>query len=312
MNSEVGDATAATRSDPLMAQRFEWPTILLAAGVYLSFAGLTWHQALLPWWVLLSFGTVIVVLQGSLQHEVIHGHPTRLRWLNDGLGKPSFWLWLPYDIYRQLHLRHHRNDTLTDPLDDPESYYVTAGQWRCLSAPMRLILVANQTLAGRMVFGPILAVAGFWREEFRRIIAGDHRHLAIWLEHAAWIALLLAWIVAVCGMPFWQYVLLFVLPGTALTMLRSYMEHRPAKEPGARCAVVEGAGIFGFLFLNNNLHAVHHRWPGVAWYRLPALYRARRDEILAWNGGYLIAGYDAIARHFLLHPKDHPIHPDYS
>ena len=90
-----------------------------------------------------------------------------------------------------------------------------------------------------------------------------------------------------------------VFPGTALTMLRCYMEHRPAKDPGARCAIVEDAGPFGFLFLHNNLHAVHHRWPGVAWYRLPALYRARRDDILAWNGGYLISGYGAILRHFL-------------
>ena len=81
---------------------------------------------------------MVVVLHGSLQHEVIHGHPTRLRWLNDGLGKPGFWLWLPYELYRELHLRHHQNDTLTDPLDDPESYYVTGGRWRGLRAAMRL------------------------------------------------------------------------------------------------------------------------------------------------------------------------------
>ena len=83
------------------------------------------------------------------------------------------------------------------------------------------------------------------------------------------------------------------------------MEHRPAADPGARCAVVEDSGPFAFLFLYNNLHAVHHRWPAVPWYRLPALYRARRDDILAWNGGYLIDGYHTIARRFLFRPKDH-------
>ena len=155
-------------------------------------------------------------------------------------------------------------------------------------------------------------MVGFWRDEVRRVRGGDRRHLPIWLEHLAWMGLLLAWVMGVCGMSLGQYLACFVVPGTGLTMLRSYMEHRPAQDPGARCAVVENAGPSGFLFLHNNLHAVHHRWPGVAWYRLPALYRVRRDEILAWNGGYLISGYQEIARHFLLRPKDHPVHPDHA
>ena len=312
MGSKAGRAAATRRDELSQAEGIEWPTVGLAVGIYVLFALLTWNHAALPWWVLLPLGTAVVVLQGSLQHEVIHGHPTRHRWLNDALGRPTFWLWLPYDIYRQLHLRHHRNDILTDPLDDPESYYVTAGQWRSLARPMRAVLIANQTLTGRLLVGPVLAIAGFWREEYRRFASGDHAHGRIWLEHLGWMALLLAWVLGVCGLAFWQYLACFVLPGTALTMLRSYMEHRPAVEPGARCAVVENAGAFGFLFLHNNLHAVHHRWPGVAWYQLPALYRARRDEILAWNGGYLISGYQEIARHFLLRPKDHPVHPDHA
>lgn len=292
--------------------RIEWPTLALALGIYGSFLIVTWFQAGLPWWILLPLGTLIVGLNGSLQHEVIHGHPTRHRWLNDLLGKPALWLWMPYELYRALHLRHHRNDILTDPLDDPESFYLTGRRWQDLAAPTRAVLIVNQTLAGRLLVGPVLAVAGFWREELRRLRAGDRRHVRIWLEHAGWVALILAWVVGASGMPFWRYVLCFAFPGTAISMLRSYMEHRPAADPGARCAIVEDRGLLGFLFLHNNLHAVHHHWPAVPWYRLPALYRERRDEILAWNGGYLIAGYRTILRKFLLRPKDHPIHPDYA
>jgi len=291
--------------------RIEWPTLALAAGIYTSFLLLTWHHAALPWWALLPMGTVTMVLQASLQHEVIHGHPTRHRWFNDALGKPCLWLWLPYELYRELHLRHHRNDILTDPLDDPESYYVTGRRWQDLPLPMRWVLIVNQTLAGRLTIGPVLAVIGLWREEVRLIRDGDRRHVRVWLEHAGWVTLILAWVIGVCGMPFWKYLAFFAFPGTALSMLRSFMEHRPAADPGARCAIVEDGGAFGFLFLNNNLHAVHHRWPALPWYRLPGVYRARRDEILAWNGGYLIEGYRAMARRFLLRPKDHPIHPDY-
>ncbi|HEX6011517.1 MAG TPA: fatty acid desaturase [Geminicoccaceae bacterium] len=313
MASEPGRIAGALRGRATQVPWIEWPTVALAAGIYTLFLLLTWFHAALPWWLLLPLGTLTVALHASLQHEVIHGHPTRERWLNDGLGKPSLWLWLPYELYRESHLRHHNNDILTDPLDDPESYYVTAGGWQNGSPLVRRILVVNQTLAGRLTLGPVLAVLGFWRQEVRRALGGDRRHLIVWLEHAGWVALVLAWVVGVCGMPFWQYLLFFAFPGTALNMLRSYMEHRPAADPGARCAIVEDrSGAFGFLFLNNNLHAVHHRWPAVPWYRLPALYRARRDEILAWNGNFLIPGYRTMAKRFLISPKDHPIHPDYA
>lgn len=295
-----------------LAPRVEWPTIMLAVGVYASFLLVTFLHALQPWWLLAILGTLIVVLHGSLQHEVIHGHPTRHRRLNDLIAKPALWLWLPYDRYRRSHLRHHRSDVLTDPLDDPESYYVTSRRWQELPLPVRGILIANQTLAGRLTIGPVLAILGFWCQELRLILAGHGRVRRVWLEHLGWVALILAWVTGVCGMPVWLYVAAFAFPGTALSMLRSYMEHRPAERAGARCAIVEDAGALAFLFLNNNLHAVHHRWPGVPWYRLPAVYRAHRDDMLAWNGGFLMQGYREIARRFLLRPKDHPVHPNHA
>src|SRR4051794_40020078 len=119
------NASVAARGSASHVPRIEWPTVALAVGIYGAFLLTTWYSALLPWWLMLPLGAVITAFHGSLQHEVIHGHPTRLRWLNDALGKPVLWLWLPYEIYRELHLRHHRNDILTDPLADPESYYVT-------------------------------------------------------------------------------------------------------------------------------------------------------------------------------------------
>ena len=52
------------------------------------------------------------------------------------------------------------------------------------------------------------------------------------------------------------------------------------------------------LYLNNNLHCVHHSDPGLAWYRLPALWRARREEVLANNGGYRFSGYGEVVRRY--------------
>ena len=36
-------------------------------------------------------------------------------------------LWLPYERYRHTHHVHHIDARLTDPLDDPESFYWRAG-----------------------------------------------------------------------------------------------------------------------------------------------------------------------------------------
>jgi fatty acid desaturase len=63
------------------------------------------------------------------------------------------------------------------------------------------------------------------------------------------------------------------------------------------------------MYLNNNLHAVHHAKPSLAWYRLPALYRERRAEFLAGNGGYAFPGYWQIVGRHLLVPKEPTPHP---
>ena len=48
----------------------------------------------------------------------------------------------------------------------------------------------------------------------------------------AWaaIALVWLWVSAICGMPFWQYVLFIAYLGNALQVMRSYAEHRAHEE----------------------------------------------------------------------------------
>ena len=98
-------------------------------------------------------------------------------------------------------------------------------------------------------------------------------------------------------------------PAISLTQLRTFAEHRAAPAVGGRSAVVCSGPLFSLLFLNNNLHAVHHAVPGLAWYRLPALWRARRECFEKVNGGYVFAGYDDLARRYLLGPRGPVPHP---
>ena len=108
--------------------------------------------------------------------------------------------------------------------------------------------------------------------------------------------------------PFWAY---FAACWLALSILRvrTFLEHRAHEKTGARSVIIEDRGPLALLFLNNNLHAVHHAHPRLPWYRLPGEYARRRDEFLRRNGGYRYGSYaEVFSRHFL-HRKDPVAHP---
>jgi fatty acid desaturase len=64
-----------------------------------------------------------------------------------------------------------------------------------------------------------------------------------------------------------------------------------------------------FLFLNNNLHLVHHKMPTVAWYELPRFFRARREEWIRLNDNYYYPNYWARLKDFAFRPKEPVVHP---
>ena len=90
----------------------------------------------LPLWALTIVDAWTTAWHMSLQHEIIHGHPTRKRWINNLIGQWPLALWLPFENYRHSHLAHHNDERLTDPLDDPESYYWRQEDWDA-SRPFR-------------------------------------------------------------------------------------------------------------------------------------------------------------------------------
>lgn len=252
-------------------------------------------------------GAMLIAWHGSLQHETIHGHPSRWRWLNTALGWPPLGLWLPYAIYRQTHLLHHNNRQLTEPDADPESFYLTAESWARMGPVRRALHMANRTLLGRLAIGPALVIGGFLGGEFRRFRQGDFRHAGIWARHGIGVGAVLFWVVVVCDIPAWLYAVGFCYPGLSLTLLRSFAEHRAAPDPSARTAVVHTVPLFGLLFLNNNLHVAHHARPALPWYRLPAFNQRIGGDRQAERGAGLYAGYGALARRYMLRPIDHPV-----
>lgn len=294
----------------------EWPTLALITATSASWMLLIGIYDDLNAWVVLPLCAILVTMQSSLQHEVLHGHPTRSPALNEALVYCSFSLFIPYRRFKSLHLRHHNNDRLTDPYDDPESFYLAWRDWEKLPRVIQFILTLNNTLLGRLIIGPAVSLVGFWGAELKMLLSGDKAVLRAWLHHAAGLIPVLVFISLVGGLPVWIYALCVAYPGMSLLMLRTYAEHRAHEHAEARSVIVEFCPIFSLLFLNNNLHVVHHAHPREAWYRLPGLYKAAREDWQRRNEGYVFSSYLDLSKRYLFSSKEpvaHPIrrrHPD--
>jgi fatty acid desaturase len=292
-----------------LTARTEWPTWLLLIGVYAGWFSLMLGSARLGlWWSTLLL-IPLVVLWLSVQHELLHGHPTRWTALNKILGYAPFAIWYPYTLYRDSHLLHHRDEDLTLPGIDPESRYLSAEQWQRRSLFEQSLHWLNKTVLGRFAIGAPLALLSLAREELQRLVSGERQAWLMWLTHGALTLLMLLFIARYSVLPVWHYVFLISVPALSIAMVRSYYEHRPHAQPEQRTVLNEAGWPWRWLFLNLNFHLVHHDLPGLAWYDLPRAYHARREQWLARSGGFLVQGYGQLWRENGLRAIDSPQHP---
>lgn len=288
--------------------RPEWPTLALILGTYAGWALAGW----LIYPVAPVAATVLMVLttamHSSLVHEAVHGHPTRSALVNELLMTPNPGLIWPYRRFKRLHLQHHNDDRLTDPFDDPESYYRAAWFYDRLPRPAKRLLCWSNTLLGRMVLGPLLGALALVASDAAAILRGDDRVMRAWTLHALGLVPVIMLVHVAFGMPLWLYAVTVVWPAAAIISLRTFAEHRWFETPEGRTIIVERSAL-GLLFLNNNLHLVHHTHPGTPWYDLPRLYRAHREDWHARNSGYVFTGYWPLIRSYLLRRKEPVVHP---
>ncbi|WP_109481252.1 fatty acid desaturase [Paraburkholderia sp. C35] len=292
--------------------RTEWPTWLLIALIYGGWCAvvLCVHAGVLSLWMATPLLIVLCTWHMSLQHELLHGHPTRSAFINRLLGSVPLAIWYPYTIYRDSHIAHHHDETLTVPGIDPESNYVTPEQWINATRVQRAVWHMRKDFIGRLLIGPPLSVATMLAGAFGEWRRGDRRYVSTWIIHALLVALLLAALDCFAGIPWWYYLLAVTWPALSLAMIRSLYEHRVAREPKHRTVINEAGLLMRLLYLNNNYHLVHHDLPHLPWYQLPRAYRMRREAYAAKNGGFVIhGGYWELLTRYALHETDFPVFP---
>ncbi|MEF3090540.1 fatty acid desaturase [Enterobacter sp. 10-1] len=288
--------------------RSELPTWLLIITIYGGwFATLAYWQTLglLPATLLLIWFSAWYM---SLQHELIHGHPTRWPRLNQLLGILPLAVWYPYGLYRDSHLAHHDNHHLTIPVDDPESYYFTAESWRRFAPWQRKVIHLRNTFIGRLLLAPLLDIAQTLVSAWRAFRLRQKAAMAMWTTHGLLLAGLFALMARVDFSPLY-FVAVVSYPALALTKVRSFLEHRAADDPLARSVINEAGLPWRVLFLNLNYHSVHHDLPGVPWYGLRKLYLLERENYRQRNHGFLVRGYGEWLRRFLFRAVEVNAHP---
>lgn len=289
--------------------RIEWPTLLLMILCYgLWLAAGIFAYPLYPFPTLLLMA-ILTAWHSSLSHEALHGHPTSNPYLNEALMWLPLMLFFPYRRYKATHIAHHKDYTLTDPFDDPESYYQTADQFGKLPSLIKLLFKFNNTMAGRMTIGPVLSSIGFLKKEIQLLIAKDREVLRGWLIHIPAAALVI-WLCSILGISFAEYLMFVVWPSLSMILLRSYAEHQWHEDPNGRTIIVENSPL-SILYLNNNLHYVHHQNPNVPWYELPRLFAQDSANWRRLNKGYCYSGYLALWKQWAFKAKEKVVHPKY-
>jgi fatty acid desaturase len=285
----------------------QWPTLLIFSFCYIGFFAATVHAQSLGFVPAIILLTLSLTLYSSFQHEVLHGHPFQSNRVNQMLVFPALGLLIPYLRFRDTHLAHHHDPSLTDPYDDPETNFIDPAVWESWPYSRRRLYQWNNTLLGRIILGPAISLATFYRQDLRRMLAGNRAVINAYLFHLAGVVPVICWLAWMGEMPFAQYVLAVYLSLSVLK-IRTFLEHRAHEKARCRSVIIEDRGILSLLFLKNNLHAVHHAYPTVPWYHLQAFYQARRDEFLTRNGGYVYRSYRQIIALFLLRAKDPVAH----
>ncbi len=220
-------------------------------------------------WIPLAFVQGFTVFNFTvLLHEVVHHavfarrHPKAERLLGWLYAVPSG---ISASQFTRWHLDHHAE--LGSEEDDPKRHHLSPK----INARWFKLLYATPALFP-IYFRAARREATTYAPELQRTIATERR-VAI-LAHLSAIALL--WYVFGLPAALRAHVVpvFFVFPiAFALNRLGQHYDIDP-NDPAQWGTLMKGSWFWDFAYLNSNYHLEHHYFPGVPFYRLPALQKA--------------------------------------
>jgi fatty acid desaturase len=233
-------------------------------------------------WIPLAFVQGFTVFNFTvLLHEVVH-HTVfdgrRLRW-----ERALAWLYaVPSGIsssqFTRWHLDHHAE--LGSDEDDPKRHHLSPK----VNARWYKLLYCSPALFP-IYFRAARKESATYPPELQRQIAVERR-VSI-ASHLAVLAIILAAFGGTAALRAYIVPVFFVFPiAFTLNRLGQHYDIDPT-DPAKWGTLMRGHWFWDFAFLHSNYHLEHHYFPGVPFYRLPALQRALapfyRERGMRWQ-----------------------------
>ena len=249
------------------------PTLLLLVGGIVLWVGATalYLGDEIAWWLVIPVNAIASYLLFTVAHDAGHHSASRVKWLNDLMGRlstPFFALHAAFPVWRFIHMQHHRF-TNHDDGRDPDHYTMEGPAWQ---RPLRWVSIDYAYVAfylpqlpkrrrKEQVEGILFLVLGI-ALPVALIATG---HLVEWL--------VLLWIPSRLAIAWLAYAFDY-LPHHGL-------HHKPTEDRLKTTRNrVGGERWVSPLLLYQNYHLVHHLHPLVPFYRYLMVWRRNEQRYL--------------------------------
>ena len=241
--------------------------LVLSMVVGLPVVGWFYHRGVLPFWVTVVLGTLLMNLSFTAWHESSHQNFSKFKWLNHVVG----WIASLASIYpgyfarRREHLIHHRwaGDDAKDPV-------YSRIQSTFLSFP-KVLVDSNRKFNFQNV-----------PENFHPITRGQR------IADLASNSLVAALVVSSIFYGFFNVVFwVWIVPRFFIFFIHAYficyLPH--AMEQGGYQVnrIRRGRWIQRFISVEQNMHGIHHLWPWIPWHQYHNFKSLNSNTILESN-----------------------------
>jgi beta-carotene hydroxylase len=241
-------------------------------------------NGVMPLWLGLIVNTIVATTFYMPMHEAAHGNimgrTPGTKIFEDLIGMAcSIPLGFSYKAHRASHMRHHAHTN--DPLRDPDHF--TAGP---ISGVVTAWLGQVMLITLLPVFARVPPARRFIPKRMQLSMAAGGGRTEGLQQLRFWLLTTVVLVIAFLAGFGWPALMLWYLPSRIqalwLLFIFAWYPHHPANAVGryvdTRVAVFPGSKL---IIRGHDHHAVHHLFPRVPHYRLPALWQDIAEDMVA-------------------------------